>query len=115
MEKKHVFIELASPPTPASFHFHTQGRAVASQISDAIGEIAGATRATGLREVAAASHEPLPPLPETSALAKRHKREDSDELPYDDGVKRGLILYDFDAQGDDELPVRQEQIVEILD
>jgi len=30
-------------------------------------------------------------------------------------VKRGVILYDFDAQGDDELACRQDQIVEILD
>jgi actin cytoskeleton-regulatory complex protein SLA1 len=70
-----------------------------------------------LREVAAASGDPLPPLPEISALAQRHKREDSDDdlLPMDDGIKRGVILYDFDAQGDDELGVRQDQIVEILD
>ena len=89
---------------------------MAAEIAAAIGEIAGATRATGLREVAAASGDPLPPLPETSALAQRHKREDSDEvLPIDDGVKRGVMLYDFDAQGDDELGVRQDQIVEILD
>ena len=115
-EKKHLFIELSSPPTPASFHFHAESRAIASQISDAIGEIAGATRATGLREVAAASGDPLPPLPETSALAQRHKREDSDELlPVDDGVKRGVMLYDFDAHDDDELAVRQDQIIEILD
>jgi actin cytoskeleton-regulatory complex protein SLA1 len=88
---------------------------VAAEISDAIGEIAGATRASGLREVAAASGDPLPPLPETSALAQRHKREDSDDLPIDDGIKRGVMLYDFDPQGDDELAVRQDQIVEILD
>ena len=36
-------------------------------------------------------------------------------LPDDDGVTRGVILYDFEAQGDDELGVRQDQIVEILD
>lgn len=36
-------------------------------------------------------------------------------LPVDDGVKRGVLLYDFEAQGDDELGVRQDQIVEILD
>jgi hypothetical protein len=77
--------------------------------------LAGATRASGLREVAAAIGAPLPPLPETSALAQRHKREDSDDLPIDDGIKRGVMLYDFDAQGDDELAVRQDQIVEILD
>lgn len=114
-EKKHLFIELSSPPKPASFHFHAESRAIASEISDAIGEIAGATRAPGLREVAAASGDPLPPLPETSALAQRHKREDSDDLPIDDGIKRGVMLYDFDAQGDDELNARQDQIVEILD
>jgi actin cytoskeleton-regulatory complex protein SLA1 len=116
-EKKHLFIELSSPPAPASFHFHAASRALATEISDAIGEIAGATRATGLREVAAAIGEPLPPLPETSALAQRHKREDSDDqiLPVDDGIKRGVMLYDFEAQGEDELAVRQDQIVEILD
>jgi hypothetical protein len=48
-------------------------------------------------------------------LAQRHKREDSDDLPIDDGIKRGVMLYDFDAQGEDELAVRQDQIVEILD
>jgi len=112
-----LFIELSSPPAPASFHFHTTSRAEAQAISDAIGEIAGAVRATGLREVAAATGSPPPPLPETSALAKRHKREDSDGelLPDDDGVKRGVMLYDFEAQGDDELGVRQDQIVEIVD
>ena len=71
-----------------------------------------------MREVAAAVGEPLPPLPETSALAQRHKRDDSLsdlDLPVDDGIKRGVILYDFDAQGDDELGVRQDQIIEILD
>ena len=36
-------------------------------------------------------------------------------MPIDDGIKRGVILYDFDAQGDDELAVRQDQIIEILD
>ena len=65
--------------------------------------------------MAAASGDPLPPLPETSALAQRHKREDSDELPIDDGIKRGVVLYDFDAQGDDELGCRQDQIIEIID
>ena len=114
-EKKHLFIELSSPPSPASFHFHTETRAIAAEISDAIGEIAGAARASGLREVAAASGEPLPPLPESSALAHRHKNEELEDLPIDDGIKRGLVLYDFDPQGDDELGVRQDQIVEILD
>ena len=36
-------------------------------------------------------------------------------MPIDDGVKRGVILYDFDAHDDDELAVRQDQIIEILD
>ncbi|KAK9447872.1 uncharacterized protein V1518DRAFT_78798 [Limtongia smithiae] len=85
-EKKHVFLEFQHPT--ASLDLHAGTKEAAAAIISAIGDIVGAKKATGLREVIAAS------------------------VP---NLKYGKILYDFDAQGDDEVTVREGDDVLILE
>jgi hypothetical protein len=87
-EGKHVFLELVRPSK--SIDFHAGAKDTAEEIVSALGELSGAVRAEGLREVIAAG----------TGQATR---------------KRGQILYDFMAQGDDEVTVGAGDEVMILD
>lgn len=89
IEGKHVFVELVRPSK--SFDFHAGAKDTAQEIVSGLGEIAGAARAAGLREVL-----------EASAGTGR-------------GLKKGRVLYDFTAQGDDEVTVAVNDEVIILD
>lgn len=89
IEGKHVFLELVRPSK--SVDFHAGANDTAQEIVSSLGEIAGAVRAEGLREVLAAS-----------AGSKG-------------GQKKGRILYDFMAQGDDEITVAVDDEVIIVD
>ncbi|KAK9478217.1 hypothetical protein V1514DRAFT_331945 [Lipomyces japonicus] len=86
-EKKHVFLDFEHPST--SLDLHAGSKETASEIISAIGELVGAHKASGLREVIEAS------------------------VP--SGQKYGKVLYDFDAQGDDEVTVREGDDVFIID
>lgn len=86
-EGKHVFLELVKPSK--SLDFHAGAKDTAEEIVAALGELAGAIRAVGLREVILAG---------TS-------RE----------LKKGKMLYDFMAQGEDEVTVADGDEVIILD
>lgn len=87
IEGKHVFLDLVRPSK--SVDFHAGAKDTAQEIVAALGEIAGAYRAEGLREVIAAG---------TGG-----------------GKKKGQVLYDFMAQGDDEVTVAVGDEVVILD
>lgn len=87
IEGKHVFIELIRPSK--SIDFHAGNKDTAEEITRALGELAGAARAEGLREVIAASNGT--------------------------GQKRGLMLYEFMAQGEDEVTVAVGDEVIVLD
>lgn len=87
IEGKHVFLDLVRPSK--NIDFHAGAKDTAQEIVSALGEISGAYKAEGLREVIAAG---------TSG-----------------GRKRGQILYDFTAQGDDEVSVSIGDDVTILD
>ncbi|EEP76673.1 conserved hypothetical protein [Uncinocarpus reesii 1704] len=87
IEGKHVFLDLVRPSK--SVDFHAGAKDTAQEIVSALGEIAGGYRAEGLREVIAAG---------TTG-----------------GKKKGQILYDFMAQGDDEVTVAVGDEVIILD
>ncbi|KAL2824489.1 hypothetical protein BDW59DRAFT_147421 [Aspergillus cavernicola] len=89
IEGKHVFIDLVRPSK--SVDFHAGAKDTAREIVSALGEILGAFRAEGLREVIAAG---------TGA---------------GDAQKKGTILYDFMAQGDDEVTVGVGDEVIVLD
>lgn len=89
MEGKHVFMELVRPSK--SIDFHAGAKDTAQEIVSGLGEIAGAARAEGLREVLAAS------------AGSRG------------GQKKGRILYDFMAQGEDEVTVAVGDEVVIVD
>ena len=78
IEGKHVFVDLVRPSK--SVDFHAGAKDTAQEIVAALGEIAGASRAEGLREVIAAGEG-------------------------GGSQKTGQILYDFVAQGDDEVTV----------
>ncbi|GAP90338.2 putative SH3 domain-containing protein [Rosellinia necatrix] len=87
-EGKHVFLELVRPSK--SIDFHAGAKNTAEEIVSALGELSGAMKAEGLREViAAGTGKPT--------------------------QKRGQILYDFTAQGDDEVTVLIGDEVIILD
>jgi actin cytoskeleton-regulatory complex protein SLA1 len=88
IEGKHVFLDLIRPSR--STDFHAGAKDTAHEIVSALGEIAGAYKAEGLREVIAAG--------QGGALQKK-----------------GQILYDFMAQGDDEVTVGIGDEVVILD
>lgn len=86
-EGKHIFLELVRPSK--SVDFHAGAKDTAEEIVSALGEMAGAMKANGLREVIAA--------------ATSHSQ------------KTGVVLYDFMAQGDDEVTVAEGDEVIILD
>ncbi|KAJ5899840.1 hypothetical protein N7495_004584 [Penicillium taxi] len=87
IEGKHVFVDLVRPSK--SIDFHAGAKDTAQEIVAALGEIAGAYRAEGLREVL--------------------------EAGKGGGQKKGQILYDFVAQGDDEVTVAVGDEVIIVD
>ncbi|KAI0012880.1 hypothetical protein F4779DRAFT_504683 [Xylariaceae sp. FL0662B] len=87
-EGKHVFLELVRPSK--SIDFHAGAKDTAEEIVSALGELAGAIRAEGLREVIMAGTG-------------------------QGGQKRGQVLYDFSAQGDDEVTVSIGDEVIIVD
>ncbi|KAI1421041.1 hypothetical protein F5Y12DRAFT_718854 [Xylaria sp. FL1777] len=87
-EGKHVFLELVRPSK--SIDFHAGAKDTAEEIVSALGELSGAVKAEGLREVIEAG------------TGKGNK-------------KRGQILYSFEAQGDDEVTVYVGDEVIILD
>jgi hypothetical protein len=87
-EGKHVFVELVRPSK--SVDFHAGAKDTAEEIVSALGELAGAVRAEGLREV-------------IEAGTGRG------------GQKKGVVLYDFMAQGDDEVTVATGDDVIIID
>ena len=88
IEGKHVFVDLVRPSK--SIDFHAGAKDTAREIVAALGEICGAYRAEGLKEVIAAGSG-------------------------GGGKKKGQILYDFMAQGDDEVTVAVGDEVVILD
>lgn len=90
IEGKHVFMELVRPSKSADFH--AGAKDTAHEIVSALGELAGASRAEGLREVLAA----------TSGTGGG-------------GQKTGHMLYEFMAQGDDEVTVAVGDEIIILD
>lgn len=87
-EGKHVFLELVRPSK--SIDFHAGAKDTAEEIVSALGELSGAVKAEGLREVIAAG------------TGKGIK-------------KRGQMVYGFEAQGDDEVTVDLGDEVIILD
>ena len=90
IEGKHVFVELVRPSK--SVDFHAGAKDTAQEICAMLGEVAGASRAEGLREVLAASAG--------SGAA---------------GMKTAKMLYEFMAQGDDEVTVSADDEVIVLD
>ena len=88
IEGKHVFMELVRPSK--SIDFHAGAKDTAQEIVAGLGEIAGAARAGGLREVL-----------EIGANSG--------------GQRKGTILYDFMAQSDDEVTVAVGDDVIVLD
>ena len=90
IEGKHVFVELVRPSK--SVDFHAGAKDTANEIVAHLGELAGASRAEGLREILAAS-----------------------QGGQYGGMKRGKMLYEFMAQGEDEVTVAVDDEVIILD
>lgn len=88
LEGKHVFMELVRPSR--SIDFHAGAKDTAQEIVSALGEIAGAAKAEGLREVLAAGQG-------------------------GSSQKKGQMLYEFMAQGDDEVTVAAGDEVIVLD
>lgn len=86
-EGKHVFLELVRPSK--SIDFHAGAKDTADEIVRGLGEMAGAVRAEGLKEVIMAG-------------SKR-------------SLRKGQILYDFMAQSADEVTVAAGDEVIIVD
>lgn len=89
-EKKHVFLEFKNPKT--SIELHAGSKDVAEAIMSIVGDLKGAESARGLKEVARASH----------ASTGENNR------------KMGRLMFDFEAQGDDELMSREGDEVYII-
>lgn len=89
-EGKHVFMELVKPSK--SIDFHAGAKDTAEEIVAMLGELAGAVRAEGLREVIMAG-----------TGGKQIQQ------------KKGVVMYDFMAQGDDEVTVGIGDEVIVLD
>lgn len=88
IEGKHVFLDLVRPSK--NVDFHAGAKDTAQEIVAWLGEIVGGYKAEGLKEVIAAG---------TSGGSQ----------------KKGQILYEFMAQGDDEVTVAAGDDVVILD
>lgn len=88
IEGKHVFMELVRPSKSIDFHAGTKD--TAQEIVAGLGEIAGAARAGGLREV----------LEAAGSVGEQ---------------KKGHVLYEFMAQGDDEVTVAVGDEVMVID
>jgi actin cytoskeleton-regulatory complex protein SLA1 len=88
IEGKHVFIELIRPSK--SLDLHAGAKDTAQEIVSALGEIAGAVRGEGIKEVLRAASG-------------------------SGGQKKGQILHDFMAQSDDEVTVAIGDEVIVLD
>lgn len=89
-EKKHLFLEFKNPS--ASVELHCGSKDVADAIMSILGDLKGAETARGLREVERAS------------------------IPSSNGNRKiGRLIYDFVAQGDDELGCREGDEVYIID
>ncbi|KAI8940408.1 hypothetical protein NX059_004098 [Plenodomus lindquistii] len=88
-EGKHIFMELKQPSK--SVDFHCGAKDTASEIMLALGELAGAAKGAGLREVLAAG-------------------SGSSNVQ-----KKGKMLFDFMAQGDDEVTVGLDDEILVLD
>lgn len=86
-EKKHVFLEFQHPRT--SLDLHAGSKEVAAEICSALGELAGAVRSTGLKEIYAAANSA--------------------------GQKMGRVMYDFESQGNDEVNAKEGDHVIIID
>ncbi|KAK4649428.1 cytoskeletal protein binding protein [Podospora bellae-mahoneyi] len=89
-EGKHVFMELVKPSK--SIDFHAGAKDTAEEIVAMLGELAGAVRAEGLMEIVKATKGSKVPQQKT-----------------------GVVLYDFLAQGEDEVTVGIGDEVIILD
>ncbi|RAR06474.1 cytoskeleton assembly control protein sla1 [Stemphylium lycopersici] len=88
-EGKHIFMELKQPSK--SVDFHCGAKDTASEIMLALGELAGAAKSAGLREVLAAGSG------------------------NSNVQKKGVMLFDFMAQGDDEVTVGLGDEILVLD
>jgi len=88
-EGKHIFMELKQPSK--SVDFHCGAKDTATEIMAALGELAGAAKGAGLREILAAGSG------------------------NSNVQKKGVMLFDFMAQGDDEVTVGLDDEVLILD
>ncbi|EDO17119.1 hypothetical protein Kpol_1025p40 [Vanderwaltozyma polyspora DSM 70294] len=83
-EKKHLFLEFVDPYK--SLELHTGDNDTCKEILSVIGEIKGASRDPGFKEV---------------EMASKSK-------------KKGNVLYDFTAESNDELTIKQGQVVYII-
>jgi hypothetical protein len=90
-EGKHVFMELVRPSK--SVDFHAGAKDTAEEIVSMLGELAGAVRFGDLRE---------------TIIGTQGSSGGG-------GLKKGQILYDFMAQGDDEVTVAVGDDVFVLD
>ncbi|KAH3992814.1 hypothetical protein HBI49_190220 [Parastagonospora nodorum] len=88
-EGKHIFMELKQPSK--SVDFHCGAKDTASEIMLALGELAGMAKGAGLREVLAAGSG------------------------NSNVQKKGVMLFDFMAQGDDEVTVGLGDEIVVLD
>jgi hypothetical protein len=88
-EGKHIFMELKQPSK--SVDFHCGAKDTASEIMLALGELAGAAKGAGLREVLAAGSG------------------------NSNVQKKGVMLFDFMAQGEDEVTVGLGDEILVLD
>lgn len=88
-EGKHVFLELKQPSK--SVDLHCGAKDTATEIISALGELSGAAKASGLREVLAAGSG------------------------HSNVQRKGHMLFDFMAQGDDEVTVAMGDEVLIID
>ena len=90
IEGKHVFMELVRPSK--SIDFHAGAKDTAQEIVGALGELAGAARGEGLKEI-----------------------YDAASRGTGNTLKKGKMIYDFMAQGDDEVSVAEGDEVIVLD
>ncbi|EMR11640.1 hypothetical protein PNEG_00079 [Pneumocystis murina B123] len=135
VEKKHVFIDVSSSKSTISYDFHAGSSETAAEIYSAIENLASISRST-LKEIASAAGTAASTMHISSGTVKEIEKtsykgdestnnNDNNDNNDNNNInrfnfeqleeKKGIILYDFDAVEDDELSVKENTEVFILD
>ncbi|KAG5439827.1 hypothetical protein PCANB_000109 [Pneumocystis canis] len=125
-EKKHLFIDIYSDKSSISFDFHAGSSEVAAEIYSVIENLVNTARSSNLQEITSSLHQnPENTLKEVGKTSCKDRKFTNDNDNNDKNInncnhkqlegEKGIVLYDFNASEEDELSVKANTHVHILD